>query len=552
MPTALTEPESLLAVRTTRIRIWDAATCRLLRTLEGHSDQPRDVAFSADGDILVSGGADGTVRLWNSQSGESISTFELENGKVSSIATSPAGLLVAAGGEGSWVHIWDGLTGEKKYTLRQSHETSVHSVAFSADGERLVSCCREKAIGWDPLTGEEVFRRSFSNMRSAALNPATGDSSDMAFGFFPSVIAGNPVVGKVRWHKHAHKSGVWDLAFSPNGQKIASAGQDEQVIVRDARTGDVLQTIKGHSSAVRQLAFSPDGTQLATASNDHTLKLWDLTRPQETHPLPGHEASVYSVAYSPDGRILASGDIQGMICVRDAESLEVQHTFRGARLDLFRNVSIHPDSTLLAAPVSRYEVAIWDLSTGVETQRWEAHEKFLWNVRFSPDGKHLATSGYDDAVRVWNIETGTKVVEHQITASCLAFSPDGKQLAAGGSHVMIWDAMDADSVRRQFQGHELEVTSIHFSPDGEKLVTSSKDRTVILWSIETGKRLQTLKGHADFVFNARFSPDGDRVISSGRDGALIVWDSVSGRKLLDLKGHKLAVWDAMFDHLWRD
>ena len=91
------------------------------------------------------------------------------------------------------------------------------------------------------------------------------------------------------------------VAFSPDGRRIASAGDDETVKVWDAATGQEILTLKGHTGDVPSVAFSPDGKRLASASTDGTVKLWDATTGQETLTLKGHTGCRTSVAFSPDG-----------------------------------------------------------------------------------------------------------------------------------------------------------------------------------------------------------------------------------------------------------
>ncbi len=158
------------------------------------------------------------------------------------------------------------------------------------------------------------------------------------------------------------------MAFSPDGQRLASASVDQTVKVWDARTGEETLTLKGHAGAVLSVAFSPDGQSLASASADGTVKVWDARTGQETLTLKGHTSFVTCVAFSPDGQRLASAS---------------------------------DDQT----------VKIWDARTGQETLTLKGHASIVWSVAFSSDGQRLASASADGTVKVWD---ATPVTEASI------------------------------------------------------------------------------------------------------------------------------------------
>ncbi|WP_218080240.1 nSTAND1 domain-containing NTPase [Anthocerotibacter panamensis] len=184
--------------------------------------------------------------------------------------------------------------------------------------------------------------------------------------------------------------------------------------------------------------------------------------------------------------------------------------------------------------------------TNQESNRLEGHENLVSRVSFSPDGATLATSSWDQTIRLWRPDGSLiKVLHgHEGIVASVCFSPDGQTLASANSDhtIRLWN--QDGQLLKVFSGHMGTVWSVNFSPDGRSLVSASEDKTVRLWS-RTGKLLKVFRGHADQVLNASFSPDGQTIASASWDGTIRLW-KLDGTLLRTLKGHRGGVWHVTF------
>ena len=279
--------------------------------------------------------------------------------------------------------IWDIATGKKLFDLN-GHAGLVTSVAFSPDGQRLASASSDQTVKiWDCATGKELF----------ALR---GHASDVT-----SVASGG-----------LHAGWITSVAFSPDGQRLASARHDTTVKIWEIATGKELLALKGDAGGVDSVAFSPDGQRLASAGDDQTVRIWDSATGKELLALKGHGGEVTSLAFSPDGQRLASASSDQTVKIWDSATGKELFALKG-HAGVVYDVAFSPDGQRLASAGSDQTVRIWDSATGKELLALKGHAGWVRSVAFSPDGQRLASANQDGSIHLWETTSVPADLQHR-------------------------------------------------------------------------------------------------------------------------------------------
>jgi small GTP-binding protein len=510
------------------VRVWNAATGNLLRTLEGHSSAVRSVAWSPNGKSLASGSGDNTVRVWNAESGKLLRTLEGHSSDVQSVAWSPDGKSLASGSGDNTVRVWNAESGKLLRTL-EGHAEWVQSVAWSPDGKSLASGSDDNTVRvWNAESGKllRTFEGHSRWVRSVAWSL---DGKSLASGSGDKTVrVWNAESGKILRTLEGHSSAVLSVAWSPDGNSLASGSYDKTVRVWNTESGKLLRTLKGHAHFVRSVAWSPDGKSLASGSYDRTVRVWNAKSGKILRTLEGHSSAVLSVAWSPDGKSLASGCDDKTVRVWNAESGKLLRTLEG-HADFVRSVAWSPDGKSLASGSHDNTVRLWDAATGNLLRTLEGHSSAVQSVAWSPEGKSLASGSGDKTVRVWNAESGKLLLTlegHARSVLSVDWSPEGKSLASGSDDktVRVWNAKSG-KLLRTLEGHADFVRSVAWSPDGTSLASGSHDKTVRVWNAESGKLARALEGHGRLVRSVAWSPDGKSLASGSDDKTVHIWDT---------------------------
>lgn len=452
------------------VRLWDVATGQVRATLEGHTDAVKSVAFSPDGKTLATGGGDRTAKLWDVAGGHERAMLAGHQNAINSVAFSPDGKTLVTGSGDGTAKLWDAVTGDALLTFAD-HTGAINSAAISPDG-RIVATGSERTLKlWSVTTGRALatlkayeghgYAARFGIVHSVAFSP---DGQTLAEATHDVVTIWDVATRRKLSSFKEQKNSITGIAFSPDGRRLTTAGQDGVVKLWDVTGGHEIANFNGHSDTVKSVAFSPDGKLLATGSSDRTVKMWSANEaPEEAVTLAGHNDEIVSTAFSPDGRMLATGSNDKTAKVWDLSNGQARASLMGHQ-GSFGVIAFSPDGRMLASGSEDETVKLWDVATGQEVSSFAGHTNAIRGVAFSPDGNLLATADGDPTVKLWDVsrrleltalEGNTRLVE------AMAFSPDGKVLATGSYHMTakLWDVITGRELARS-EGYESLVNSV--------------------------------------------------------------------------------------------
>lgn len=408
------------------IVIWDVASGEKIARLEGHTSGVFSLSFDSRGEVLASSSSDTYVILWDwnaivSSPGTAPEGVRLKVGSdwVLSVAFSPTeqGVMATPGDFGK-VLLWrqgqqDGSEARLD-TILVGPDLPIAAAAFDATGSMLVASAGETGATQSWMIEDGSF------------------SAAPALDYLKSTMS---------------------LAFHPDpaAELLAAGTTLGEITIADFVDGLTLHSEDAHRGGVAELAFHPQGSLLASRGEDGTIRLWSLSQnPLELSSKDfrglGDSRFVTSLAFSPDGTFLAAGTLDNAVVLwRIIEESVMLDREIESSTDSITSLAFHPAGNLLAIGSADTSIVLWNLETNQITARLQAHHDEVTGLVFSPDSRVLASAARDGSLILWDVLTGDRLGEPFLLpaagAVSLAFSPDGIWIAAAsdGGGLMVWD-----------------------------------------------------------------------------------------------------------------
>lgn len=498
-------------------RMWDLTSPAPWRNpiiLQGHTGPVTKVAITEDSKVAVTAGADNKLRVWKldakdpSTTGVSLSGGHTE--AINELRIDVTGNWAVTAGKDAKVVAWNLAKRDLVVETNEfpGHTRDAKALALSADGRWLTSGSIDgNAFVWDYRAGK--------------------DSSNG--NYFPARV---------------HTGVINDIDVSRDGKRFISAGGDSKAVLWEFEPSgrpfprDVLV---GHEKPINTAALAPGGRWAATAGQDHSVRVWDIVKDDPSKhvtKLEGHEGEVMDLVFTSDGGRLFSCGTDKSVRAWNAESNWAGVELVGHGDEVVRLAITPSDSFLVSADI-KGELRTWDLNAplGQPKQQFAAHEREIWTLVFSEDGKYMLSGSADRNARLWVMTANgldAKALPlrgHADTINSGSFSPDGRWVATGSRDgtVKLWDL----STQHPEEGaRSLEMIDsngiewVRFGPDSKRLYTGNGDGTVHVWfpePLEGRDNHQVLRGHEKKVSAMAMPSSGGFLLTGSYDGTARVW-----------------------------
>jgi WD40 repeat protein len=549
------------------VRYVDPTTGAEQRALQGvDPNMVNGLSLSADGETLVAIHASGAVVVWSAAAGTT--RFKVQGaGGTALAAVLPDGKHLVMAKPDHTLHLVDAVTGKDVRAFEMGAalpgspalRQRVQRMAVSADGKLLAYGGFDRTITLCSVeTGKVVGRIENPSAVTQGLAFAPGGRL-LALGCYPGARVYGVASGKELRHLDAAPpASCAFLAFSPDGKTLAAVSQDGALRLWDVIEGRELNPPVGHARNVQHLVFLGDGKRLVSFGGDARLLAWEVATGREVDQHHGLPFNVNTMTPSPDGR-----GVQGLGYDR---SLHVWRPGTGMEtfpLDLpgapsFQSAASANGKRVVMVSSTDRKVRLYDLDGKDREGRVLAAAPNVWfNLFvFTPDGRRLAATTSDGAVRVWDCLTGRQVGTLESGeegprpgyTSRLMISPDGRGLLLFDNELRIWEVASGRE-RVQMPSVPVGLGSVAWSPDGRRVARGNQDGTVQVFEAATGKEVAKREGKQGAVQSLALSPDGRLLASGGANGTVLLWEIPEAEKpsptLSDAR--RAALWAELID-----
>jgi WD40 repeat protein len=336
------------------------------------------------------------------------------------------------------------------------------------------------------------------------------------------------------------------LSFHPQSSLLAVAFSKHTVKIFNTIIGKEQLNLQGKGRGITAIAFSPNGNEIASASWNFSkergvwgiVEIWDSQTGALLKQLEYGEKPLVSIAYSPDGQFLAVGswEVQKTVALWNTANwgpVELYDSEEDGQYKAVQSIQFSPDSKLLAAGGKDGKVRVWDVKTKQRAATFGGlgwgHTKWVNSIQFSPNGQFLLSASTDQTIRIWNIakrEQTAVLLAHTNRVNSLAIAPNGKFfLSAGAPEIKRWNSsiIHESSITPDRLTHAGSVYGIDFSDDGKHIYTAAWKGGISMWDAHTQEKIMEWPAHQASANAVSVSKDQARIASVGNDGYIKIW-----------------------------
>jgi WD40 repeat protein len=453
-------------------------------------------------------------------------------GPVNGLSWQSNGQMLATAATDGRIRLWN-LKTYQQQKIFSAQGSSLNSISFAPNGQTIAAATQNGVVQLWKTTGESIVTLT----PDPSKNPKQAD------------VNGSQA-------KPLNTKPLNTVAFSPQGDLLAAAGNDRQIHLwrlpkAQAKLSDnhqLVRTFTGHKDSIYQVTFSHNGKYLASASNDRTIKIWSVADGQLLHTLSGHSDGVYGVTFSPDDKTLATASADNQVWLWDWSANRVLLILKGHR-DRINSVTFDPQGQYLASASNDGTIKLWNRRDGSLINNLLGHSDRVYQVQFSPDGQQLGSSSADGTVRLWQVHTSKNnsnhtPLNHLVPVNSAVFSPNSQLIASASTDTTIQIRNLAAQEISTIKGGNKRINTVRFSPDNRLLAFGGYDKTVQLWQLQPQQKLAEFV-NTDRVNGVNFSPDG-QLLAAATDGKIMLWDVATTKELNSFAGNSEVVNHVVF------
>jgi len=554
--------------------LWDLIALKELRRWSGHSGWVTEVAFSLDGQTLISGAEDGSLILWD-VNGVQVRELRGNSGSITGLAVVPGTGFLLSGSADGFLILWELKTGIRVQVYDEA-SSPITALAVATNRLTAITAHQDGSLRlWSLYKSLPIqhFENQGNAINSVAISP---DGSWILFtnttqpnlslrriDSLSGILLNQQLFGCIPGH----------LALSPDASYALVTCQTVifQVYIQN---WSVQRSFSESPDIINAIAISQDGRLGFSASRDGTIRIWNLNYQLDYQVDSINTDILNAIAISSDGKKLLVNDALSnnyqQPALWDIQPRRVVRTFRYIFYQSvnYTDVAISPDNRFVASAgwlVDRNDpsvitslVLIWNvglLKEGDLHCRFDEFKAPGRAVAFSPNSLFLLAGSQDPDNKIgelylWDVQTCqlVRTFETNEDVTSIAFSTDGTRAITGTGffgRAILWDVATGKEIRRFEYADHGPVMSVAFGP-GDATVLASGPADLYLWDVETGSFIRRYSGLSTFPYSMAISSDGKYVLSGTMNGEVILWDFSTGEELHRLETHQ-EVYSVLFN-----